>query len=128
MGNNNRYRIKFGTTISTGIPFGANRICSNGVIIFWSTYYTDEIATFHRIDNYDIHINAAECLSIKTSGINVTPNLNISGTTTWNITINNGTLNISLNMSGYRNIRSSLVVLEDESVSGKNQSDWERAR
>ncbi len=33
-GYNNSYRIKFGTTLSTGTPYGANRIYSNGLLDF----------------------------------------------------------------------------------------------
>ncbi len=31
-GYNNSYKIKFGTTLSTGVPLGANQIYSNGVL------------------------------------------------------------------------------------------------
>jgi len=36
VGYNNTYRIKFGTTLSTGTPYGANRIYSNGLFRFLS--------------------------------------------------------------------------------------------
>ena len=61
----NPYRIKFGTTLSNGTAYGANRIYCNVLFRFLSTYYTDEIATFHRIDNYDDPINSTEYFSIK---------------------------------------------------------------
>ncbi len=72
---------------------GANRIYCNGLFRFLSTHYTDEIATFHRIDNYDDPINAIEYFSIKTSGINVTGNISATGT----ITTTGGTINGTLN-------------------------------
>ena len=71
VGYNYPYRIKFGTTLSNGVVSGANRIYSNGLFRFLSAYYTDEIATFHRIDNYDDPLNATEYFSVKTTGINV---------------------------------------------------------
>ncbi len=58
VGYNTPWRIKFGTTTSTGTVYGANRIYSNGILRFLTAYNTDEIATFHRIDNYDDPINA----------------------------------------------------------------------
>ncbi len=60
--DNNSYRIKLGTILSTGTRYGANRIYCNGLFRFLSTHYTDEIATFHRIDNYDDPIHATEHL------------------------------------------------------------------
>jgi hypothetical protein len=85
----NTYRIKFGTILSTGTVYRANRIYSNGLFRFLSAYYTDEIATFHRIDNYDDPINAMVYFSIKTSGVNVTGNISATGT----ITTTGGTIN-----------------------------------
>ena len=115
VGYNNSYRIKFGTTLSTGTPLGANRIYSNGLFRFLSTYYTDEIATFHRIDNYDDPINAIEYFSIKTSGVNVTANLNISGTTTLN---NNTTCMSSLNVSGVTTLNNVTSCISSLNVTG----------
>ena len=68
---NNSWKIKFGTSLSNGVNYAANRIYCNTLFRFLSADNTDRIATFHKTDNYDDPINAPEYFSIKTSGINV---------------------------------------------------------
>jgi hypothetical protein len=121
-GYNNTYKIKFGTTLSTGMPLGANQIYCNGLFRFLTANaLTDKIATFHKIDNYDDSISTPEKNSIKTIGVNITGNLNISR----NTKLNNVTTCISsLNVSGkttlnnFTTINSSLNVVGDINTSG----------